>query len=131
MRYLSLAEVLRLHARVLELTGGSPGIRSLGIVESAVAQPKATFNQTELYPTVAEKAAALCFALIQGHGFVDGNKRVAHASLEVFLILNRYELAASVDEQETFFLSLADGQVARAELVRWIETHALAVEGPA
>jgi death-on-curing protein len=62
-----------------------------------VAQPKATFDGEDLYPTIIAKAAALCFSLVQNHPFVDGNKRAGHASMEVFLILNGYALDADVD----------------------------------
>jgi death-on-curing protein len=123
MRYLTLAEVLRLHERVLAATGGGVGVRDLRIVEAAVAQPKVTFDGNDLYPTLISKAAALCFSLIQGHAFVDGNKRVAHAALEVFLVLNGHEIAAPVEEQEQVFLSLAAGTMTRDELVAWLERH--------
>jgi len=64
MRYLALAEVVELHRRLLEATGGAPGIRDLGALESAIAQPKATFGGVDLYPTLAEKAAALGLSLV-------------------------------------------------------------------
>jgi len=76
MRYVTLGEVVELHRRLLQATGGAAGIRDFGALESAVAQPKATFGGSDLYPTLAEKAAALCLALVQGHPFIDGNKRV-------------------------------------------------------
>ena len=88
MRYLTLGEVVELHQRLLQTTGGAPGIRDSGALESAVAQRKATFGGADLYPTVAENAAALCSSLVQGHPFVDGNKRVAHAAMETFLVLS-------------------------------------------
>ena len=124
MRYLTLAEVLNLHDRVLDSSGGSAGVRDLGVVESAVAQPRATFGGEDLYPTLITKAAALCFSLIRGHGFIDGNKRVAHAALEVFLVLNGHEITATVDEQEQMFLGLAAGTVTRDQLVDWLGEHA-------
>lgn len=76
-RFLSLAEVLDLCGRVLVAGGGSSAIRDLGALESALAQPRATFDDVELYPTLVEKAAALGFSLIRNHPFVDGNKRSA------------------------------------------------------
>jgi death-on-curing protein len=63
MRYLTLGEVVELHRRLLERTGGAPGIRDFGALESAIAQPKATFGSADLYPTLVEKAAALCFSV--------------------------------------------------------------------
>ena len=87
MRYLALGEVVELHRRVLQAGGGAPGIRDLGALDSAVAQPKATFGDVDLYPTVVEKAAALCFSLVQNHPFVDGNKRVGHAAMDTFYVV--------------------------------------------
>lgn len=88
MRYISLSEVLELHRRIIEESGGSTGVRDLGGLESAIAQPRMTFGGRDLYPTLIEKAAALCFSLVQNHPFIDGNKRVGHAAMEVMLILN-------------------------------------------
>ena len=80
-RYLTLAEVVDLHRRLLKAAGGAPGIRDLNALEAAIAQPKATFGGTDLYPTLVEKAAALCLSLVLDHPFVDGNKRVGHWSI--------------------------------------------------
>ncbi len=104
MRYLTLAEVLDLHRRVIEQTGGADGVRDLGGVESAVAQPQMSFDGVPLYPTVAEGAAALCFSLVMNHPFIDGNKRVGHAAMETFLVLNGYELMGDVDDAEKLML---------------------------
>lgn len=82
-----------------------------------------TFGGQDLYPTLAEKAAALCFSLVQNHPFVDGNKRVGHAATEVFLMLNHFEIQASVDEQEELILSIASGIQSREDLVQWLEAH--------
>lgn len=123
MRYLTLGEVLHLHDRVIAQSGGGEGVRDLGVIESAVAQPRATFDDRDLYPTLAAKAVALCYSLIHGHGFVDGNKRVAHAALEVFLVLNGAELQAEVDEQERVFLDLAAGRMTRDAFGAWVEAH--------
>jgi death-on-curing protein len=76
IRYLTLGEVAELHRRVLQAGGGAPGIRDPGALDSAVAQPRAAFGGVDLYPTVVERAAALCFSLVRNHPFVHGNKRV-------------------------------------------------------
>jgi death on curing protein len=123
MRYLALGEVVELHRRLLEATGGASGIRDFGALESAIAQPKATFGGVDLYPTLVEKAAALGFSLVQGHAFVDGNKRVGHAAMETFLILNGAEIDASVDDQERLILDLAAGRIGRSHLVDWLRQH--------
>ncbi|XXU65219.1 type II toxin-antitoxin system death-on-curing family toxin [Sorangium sp. So ce1097] len=120
---MTLAEVFFLHERVLAASGGAAGVRDLRAVEAAVAQPKATFGGEDLYPTVVVKAATLCFSLVQGHPFIDGNKRVGHAVMEVFLLLNGYSLDAHVDEQERIMLALASGALSREQLLAWLEQH--------
>jgi death-on-curing protein len=123
MRYLALAEVVDLHRRLLEATGGAPGIRDLGALESALAQPRMTLAGSDAYPTLAEKAAALCFSLVGNHPFMDGNKRVGHAAMETFLVLNGAEIDANLDEQERVILDLAAGRIDRGQLVDWLRQH--------
>ena len=122
-RYLSLAEVLTLHRRVIAETGGSEGLRDLGLLESALGQPRQTFGGDDLYPTLAAKATALGFSLIKNHPFVDGNKRVGHAALEAMLMLNGMELSASVDDAELEVLAVAAGERAREEFQSWVEAR--------
>jgi death on curing protein len=126
MRYLSPQEVISLHSLLIAQSGGSSGLRDRGALESAVAQPEASFGGEELYPELASKAGALGHSLIQNHPFVDGNKRVGHAAMEVFLLLNGYEIDASVDEQETIVIYVASGKVSRNELSEWISKHMVA-----
>ena len=123
MRYLTLEEVLSLHTKIITHSGGGTGLRDRGALESAVAQPEMSFGGEDLYPTMAGKAAALGHSLIQNHCFVDGNKRVGHAAMEVFLVLNGYEIEASIDEQEQVVLSVASGQIDRVALSEWLNQH--------
>ena len=123
MRYLALHEVLELYRRIMEQSGGAAGVRDLNALESALAQPRITFGGQELYPTIVEKAAALGFSLIKSHPFVDGNKRTAHAAMETFLVLNGYEIRASVDEQERVMLQVAAGEMTRERFVEWLRKH--------
>ena len=123
MRYLSLAEVFVLHERIVAQSGGAAGLRDLGSLESARAQPRAAFDGIELYPSLADKGAALAHSLVGNHPFVDGNKRIGHASLETFLVLDGFELGAAVDDSERMFLALAAGDVTRPALSSWIEQH--------
>lgn len=123
LTYLTTDEVIRLHAMVIQQSGGSPGIRDRGLVDSAVYQPQATFGGHELHPTLGDKAAILGYSLAMNHGFVDGNKRIAHAAIETFLVLNGFELNAGVDEQERVFLDLAAGTLSRADFVDWVRAH--------
>jgi death-on-curing protein len=127
MRYLVLNEVLELYRRVIEQSGGAFGVRDLGLLESALAQPRMTFSGTELYPTIAEKAASLGYSIINNHPFVDGNKRTGHAAMEVFLILNSYEIEAPLEEQEKIVLQLASGELGREEFAVWLHDHLVQV----
>lgn len=127
-RFLSLAEVLDLYDRVLVVGGGSSAIRDLGALESALAQPRATFGNQELYPTLVDKATALGLSLIRNHPFVDGNKRIGHAALEVFLVLNGYELSAPIDDAEGIILGVAAGTIGREEFATWIQSRIVPCE---
>ncbi|MBC8353636.1 MAG: type II toxin-antitoxin system death-on-curing family toxin [Planctomycetes bacterium] len=123
MRYLTLAEVLELHRRIIEQSGGAQGVRDLGSVESSVAQSHLTFGGDELYPTIEPKATALCFSLVMNHAFVDGNKRSGHAAMESFLVLNGFEIAADVEKAEQVILTLAAGNLPRERLLEWVTDH--------
>lgn len=125
MRYLTVEEVLALHKRIIETSGGSPGLRYSAGLESAIAQPQMTFEGVDLHSTLVSKAAALGYSLIMNHPFVDGNKRVGHAAMEVMLMLNGLQLSATVDEQERVVLAVASGAVPRDEFARWLEAHVL------
>jgi death-on-curing protein len=121
VRFVSVAEVVEIHRRVIEQSGGARGIRDQGALESSVIQPLQVFAEQELYPSLAEKAAALGFFLIQNHPFVDGNKRAGHAALETVLILNGYELSCAVDEQEQIILAVASGELGRLPFTAWVQ----------
>jgi len=125
MRYLSLLEVLELHETIISSSGGSYGIRDIKALESAINQPRITFDQTDLYPDIISKASALCFSLVMNHPFADGNKRVGHAAMETFLILNGYEIEAPVDEQVQIFLDLAAGNLTRDAFTNWLKGHVI------
>lgn len=82
MRFLTLIEVLELHRRIIEPSGRALGIRDIGLLESAIAQPRMTFGGEELYPSLLEKSAALGFSIMMNHPFLDGNKPTGHAATE-------------------------------------------------
>lgn len=116
---------MEIYSQVMRQSGGGVGIRDLGALESAVAQPRMTFNGEELYPTITEKASALGFSLIQNHPFVDGNKRAGHAAMESFLMFNDREIIASVDEQVEIVLGVASGKIDRDTFTEWLRNHAV------
>src|SRR3990172_9472124 len=123
MRYLTVSEVLEIYGRVMQQSGGLVGIRDLGALESAVAQPRMTFGGAELYPNLVEKASALGFSLIQNHPFIDGNKRTGHAAMETFLVLNGYHIDAAVDEQVEIVLQVVPGAVSREAFTNWLRNN--------
>ena len=96
-------------------------------LESAINQPRLTFNQADLYPDIVPKAAALCFFLVMNHPFIDGNKRIGHAAMETFLILNGFEIEALLDEQEKIILDLAAGKINREAFTNWLNDHVIQI----
>ena len=88
MNFLTLEQILAIHDEVIRLHGGDPGVHDLGLVESAIAQPQATFGGQDLNPTLPDMAAVLGFSLVSNHGFKDGNNRVGFTATDVFLRLN-------------------------------------------
>lgn len=123
MRYLSISEILELHERLLAASGGASGIRDLNALESSVSQPHVSFGGQDLYPNLVAKAGSLCFSLVMNHPFIDGNKRIGHAAMETFLILNGYEIDADIDEQEAMILNMAAGNLSRNAFISWLEAH--------
>jgi death-on-curing protein len=127
IEYLNLEDVLRLHGEAIRKHGGSSGVRDLGLIDSAASQPQATFAGHELYPSLPEKAAALGFSLIANHGFIDGNKRVGLAAMDVFLRMNGQKIVASADDLERAILDVASGRSTREQLAAWIEANSVAL----
>jgi len=130
MRYLSLREILELHDKIIEVSGGARGIRDIRALESSINQPRITFNQTDLYPDIITKAAALCFFLIMNHPFIDGNKRIGHAAMETFLILNGFEIEATTDDQEKTILNISAGNINREQFTVWLNNHIVHITSP-
>jgi death-on-curing protein len=120
MKWLTVQKVLELHEHSLVKDGGDPGVRDQGLLESAVAQPRARFGGKDLYPGIAEKAAALAFSLVRNHPFVDGNKRTGYGAMMMFLRRNGYTINAPLEEHVSTFLGLAAGDLDREEFLAWI-----------
>lgn len=121
--FLRVADVLEVHRRVIEAFGGDAGLRDRGLLESAVAIPRSTFGGQDLHPGLAEKAAAYFFHLCANHPFVDGNKRVAVAAAELFLLINQHELVADDHAVEELTLGTASGQFSKAQVVEFFLAH--------
>ena len=123
MNLLSAQQVLFLHARLIEETGGSHGLRDMALLESAVARPKATFDRADLYPALFPKAAALMHSLIANHPFVDGNKSTGIAAEGLMLMRDGWRLEASNAQLEAFTLRVARGKSDSAEIARWLGSN--------
>lgn len=117
--YLTVQEVLFIHARLIETTGGEHGVRDLGLLESAVARPQATFAGESLYPDLFQKAAALMQSLVQNHPFVDGNKRTGVTAAALFLQRNGRSLQTTHTELERFTLMVTNERPSLATIATW------------
>ena len=126
MILLAVEEVLMLHEKLLAATGGLPGLRDRGLLESAVLSVDAGFEDMEQYPTVEEKAARLAFSLISNHPFADGNKRVGVLAMLMTLKLNGVELRYTQWELIDLGLAAANGKAGYEEILGWILRHASA-----
>jgi death-on-curing protein len=121
--FLTLDEVLAIHADQITRYGGSLGIRDQGLLESALAMPEASYANEELHPTLFEKAAAYLFHLVKNHPFVDGNKRVALATALAFLAMNEVLIKATDDELVEVALGAAEGKVSKADTAVFLREH--------
>ena len=123
MKYLTLAQALKLHAAVLVTSGGTDGIRDLGRLESAVrTQEQAVFG-SELYPGIIDKAAALIRGIINDHPFVDGNKRTGMLAGLSLLRINDGELVIKEGEIEDFAVLIATNHLGVKEIAEWLHAH--------
>ncbi len=119
--YLTVQEVLFIHARLIATTGGEHGVRDLGLLESAVARPQAAFDGEDLYPDLWRKTAALMQSLVQNHPFVDGNKRTGITAAAMFLRRNGRILQTSSAELERFTLWVTEERPLLDEMANWFE----------
>ena len=120
---LTKEQVLRLHEMLTAETGGSAGVRDVGLLESALESAYAGFGDMEFYPTVAEKGARLGYSLISDHAFIDGNKRVGMLCMLVFLELNGVSVNCTNDDIIRAGLDTAAGSMDYDALLRWVNAH--------
>lgn len=118
--YLSVDDVIALHENTLQHEGGLPGLRSLPLLESAVAMPMQQFGGVDLHATIFDKAAAYLFHLASNHPFNDGNKRVATLAALVFLDVNGIQLTASNAALTRLVLQIAQSQLDKPAIADWL-----------
>jgi len=121
--FLRVEDVLNLHADQVDLYGGSHGLRDPGLMESAVAQPQASFGGAYLHEDLFEMAAAYLFHLVQNHPFLDGNKRTGAVAALVFLDLNGIEIHAPEGSLYNLTISVATGQAGKSEIAEFFRCH--------
>jgi death-on-curing protein len=122
--FLNLAEVLGIHRDQIERYGGQPGIRDLGLLQSALAMPAAGFGGRYLHEDLFEMAAAYLFHIARNHPFVDGNKRTGAVAALVFLSLNDIEIEAEEDSFEQTVFAVAEGKWGKADVAAFLREHA-------
>ena len=123
MIILSVEEIISLHERIIDKTGGSHGVRDMGLLESAVYSAHNSFDDVELYPSIEEKAARLMFALTSNHAFIDGNKRIGVFVMLMTFELNGIPLKFTQEELIKLGISVADGSWNYDKILDWIKKH--------
>ena len=121
--FLTVQQILFIHARLIDTTGGEHGLRDLGLLESAAARPQASFSGEEMDPDLVQKAAALMESLALNHPFVDGNKRTAITSAALFLQQNGRLLQTTNEELERFTLRVVNERPSLAEIASWFQSR--------
>ena len=120
---LTKEQILLLHAQLIETTGGSDGIRDMGLLESALESPFQSYGGEELYPSIQAKAARLCYGLVKNHAMIDGNKRLGCHAMLVFLALNGYEMEYTQEELSDLILDVAADRKQYEDILHWLLAH--------
>lgn len=123
LKFLTTTQVLYIHDRMVRRFGGSFGVRDIGLVESAIGRPKATFGREYLYTDIFDKSAALLQSLLKNHPFVDGNKRTALTSAGLFLKKNGYKLINSHKEEVDFAIKVDNSNLTVEQISKWLKEH--------
>ena len=125
--FLTMDDVLEIHREQIRVYGGSDGIRDVGLLESALAQPSAEFSGVRLHKDMDEMAAAYLFHVVQNHPFIDGNKRVGLEAALLFLEINGHSLEVEDDKLIDLVLMTAQGQMVKLTIAEFFRTHALTI----
>ena len=123
IEFLTLDDILETHREQIRVYGGSDGVRDLGLLQSALAQPSAAFGGVFLHNDICEMAAAYLFHLVQNHPFIDGNKRVGLEAALLFLEINEYAFEVSDDELIDLVLATEQGQTTKTDIAEFFLQH--------
>ena len=120
---ISIKETEIIHNILIDKFGGSKGIRDIGLLESALARPFATFDNSDLYPNAIEKASAILESIVINHPFIDGNKRTAYTLMRLILLENGLDIEASQQSKYELVISASTGEFRFEEIKNWIQSH--------
>lgn len=124
----TIQDIYELHIQLEETFILSSGIRDENLLSSAVNTPFQTFMGNDLYPSIYDKAAQLCYGIANNHPFIDGNKRTALHSMYVYLIINGFDIAASQQEVENLIINVAAGNMTNTELAEWLRKNTIKLD---
>ena len=123
MKHMSIDYILKLHEKLILATGGSNGIRDIGLLKSAIENSKATFAGEDLYKSIEEKCSNICFGIISNHAFIDGNKRIGIYVMLMLLEYNEIKLIFTQKELIDLGLGTAKGEMKQENILDWIKNH--------
>ena len=123
MRYISIDYILKLHEKLISATGGSNGIRDIGLLKSAIENSKSTFTGEDLYKSIEEKCSNICYSIISNHAFIDGNKRIGIYVMLILLEYNGTKLCFTQKELIDLGLGVAKGELKQKNILEWIKNH--------
>ena len=121
-------DIYELHTQLENAFVLSSGVRDENLLASAVYTPFQTFMGNDLYPSIYDKAAQLCYGLANNHPFTDGNKRTALHSMYVYLIINGFDIIASQQDVENMIIDIAAGNMTNTELVQWLQKNTVEID---
>ena len=123
MIWITADDVIQIHSRVIQRSGGMDGLRDRASLEAAVSAPMQSFGGQDLYPTTVEKIARLGYGLASNHAFVDGNKRIGAMMTQLLLKWNGFQMSLCSGELADMFIAIADGSAKESDLLAWIQGH--------
>lgn len=123
MIILTVEQVIELHSRLIQATGGLDGVRDVGLIESSLSSAFSSYFGIEKYPSIEEKAARLCYSLVNNHAFLDGNKRIGVYAMLIFLELNGIVLKQTDEEIVKLGLGVASSELDYHAILEYIRNH--------
>ena len=121
-------DIYELHTQLENAFVLSSGVRDENLLASAVNTPFQTFMGNDLYPSIYDKAAQLCYGIANNHPFTDGNKRTALHSMYVYLIINGFDITGTQQDVENMIIDIAAGNMTNTELVQWLQKNTVEID---